>query len=73
MREWDKKHPGRVESIFSALTTVVPSHLMDRNLFGFTDLKADGVASPLGDIAFDDEPCATPSTLPGTISLQAID
>jgi tRNA 2-thiocytidine biosynthesis protein TtcA len=72
MREWDKKFPGRVDSIFSALSTVVPSHLMDRDLFGFADLKADGVASPLGDIAFDDEPCATPAPLGGTIPLQSV-
>jgi tRNA 2-thiocytidine biosynthesis protein TtcA len=25
MREWDKKYPGRVENIFSSLSTVVPS------------------------------------------------
>ncbi len=68
MREWEKKYPGRVESIFSSLSTVVPSHLMDPNMFGFKDLKADGVASPLGDIAFDDEPCSTPA--PGVFSIQ---
>ncbi|XYJ10855.1 tRNA 2-thiocytidine(32) synthetase TtcA [Telluria sp. B2] len=67
LREWEKKHPGRVENIFSSLTTVVPSHLMDRDLFGFTDLKTDGVPNPNGDIAFDEEPCSTPAT--GTISL----
>jgi len=69
MREWEKKHPGRVESIFSALSTVVPSHLMDANLFGFKDLKVDGVASALGDIAFDEDPCSTPAGF-GTIPLQ---
>ncbi|MBW8901905.1 MAG: tRNA 2-thiocytidine(32) synthetase TtcA [Massilia sp.] len=70
MREWEKKYPGRVESIFSALSTVVPSHLMDKDLFGFADLKVDGVANPLGDIAFDDEPCSTPAGF-GTIPLQS--
>ncbi|KQQ32594.1 tRNA 2-thiocytidine biosynthesis protein TtcA [Duganella sp. Leaf126] len=70
MRDWEKKFPGRVESIFSSLSTVVPSHLMDRDLFGFTDLQADGQANPLGDIAFDEEPCATPTTGAGVISLQ---
>ena len=70
MREWEKKFPGRVESIFSSLSTVVPSHLMDRDLFGFQDIKADGQANPLGDIAFDEEPCATPTTVPGIIPLQ---
>jgi tRNA 2-thiocytidine biosynthesis protein TtcA len=68
MREWEKKYPGRVESIFSSLSTVVPSHLMDKDLFGFKDIKADGVASPLGDIAFDEEPCSTPAAF-GTIPL----
>ena len=72
MRDWEKKFPGRVESIFSALSCVVPSHLMDRSMFGFADLKAAGMASALGDIAFDDEPCATAGSLPGTISLQSV-
>ena len=70
MRKWEKEYPGRVESIFSSLSTVVPSHLMDRDLFGFKDIKADGQANPLGDIAFDEEPCSTPTTVPGIIPLQ---
>jgi tRNA 2-thiocytidine biosynthesis protein TtcA len=70
MRDWEKKFPGRVENIFSSLSTVVPSHLMDRDLFGFKDIKADGQANPLGDIAFDEEPCSTPATVPGIIPLQ---
>jgi tRNA 2-thiocytidine biosynthesis protein TtcA len=70
MRDWEKKFPGRVESIFSALSTVVPSHLMDRAMFGFADLKIDGVANAQGDIAFDDEPCSMPASMPGTINLQ---
>jgi tRNA 2-thiocytidine biosynthesis protein TtcA len=67
LRGWEKTHPGRVDNIFSSLSTVVPSHLQDRNLFGFMDLKTDGVANPLGDIAFDEEPCSTPAA--NTISL----
>lgn len=70
MREWEKKHPGRVENIFSSLSTVVPSHLMDGALFNFKEVKADGVANPLGDIAFDEEPCATPAE--NTITLQRL-
>lgn len=62
LREWEKKYPGRVENIFSSLATVVPSHLMDRSLFEFSSLAATGVADKNGDIAFDDEPCATPQT-----------
>ncbi len=73
MRDWDKKFPGRVDSIFSALSTVVPSHLMDHDLFSFGDLTADGVASGLGDIAFDEEPCSTASSISSIITLREID
>jgi tRNA 2-thiocytidine biosynthesis protein TtcA len=43
-----------------AMGHVVPSHLMDRNLYPFSTLKARGVADADGDKAFDDEPCAPP-------------
>ena len=73
MRDWEKQFPGRVESIFSALSTVVPSHLMDKERFDFAGLKIDGVANPLGDIAFDDEPCTTGAAVSGIIPLQRSD
>ena len=44
LREWERRHPGRIESIARALTEVRPSHLMDRTLFDFTGLKATGAA-----------------------------
>jgi tRNA 2-thiocytidine biosynthesis protein TtcA len=53
LREWERKHPGRIESIAKALATVVPSHLMDRALFDFAAVQATGRAAPGGDIAFD--------------------
>ncbi|MBY4833721.1 tRNA 2-thiocytidine(32) synthetase TtcA [Burkholderia dolosa] len=59
IREWDKRFPGRVDNMFNALANVVPSHLMDTALFPFTSLRATGEADPQGDIAFDDEPCAS--------------
>ncbi len=72
LRDWEKKFPGRVDNIFSALSTVVPSHLMDRALFDFASLSATGIASADGDIAFDEEPCSTSNA--GTIiRLQEID
>lgn len=64
LREWDKKFPGRVDNIFASLSTVAPSHLMDHKLFNFSDLKATGIADPDGDIAFDEEPCATTGSAP---------
>lgn len=71
LREWEKKHPGRVDNIFSSLSTVVPSHLMDSDLFGFKDLKATGEAMANGDIAFDEEPCSTGSTVSSIIPLRS--
>jgi tRNA 2-thiocytidine biosynthesis protein TtcA len=70
LRDWEKKFPGRVDNIFSSLSTVVPSHLMDAALFDFASLKPTGEAMPEGDIAFDEEPCATPASMPGVISIQ---
>jgi tRNA 2-thiocytidine biosynthesis protein TtcA len=57
LRDWDRKFPGRVENMFNAMSNVVPSHLMDRNLYPFTSLKATGVADSAGDHAFDDDVC----------------
>ncbi|NTW35684.1 MAG: tRNA 2-thiocytidine(32) synthetase TtcA, partial [Syntrophobacteraceae bacterium] len=33
LRDWEKRHPGRVETIFKALQNVAPSQLADRSLF----------------------------------------
>ena len=55
LREWQKKYPGRIENMFSALQNVVPSHLMDAKLHGFKDLKITGIESDEGDKAFDEE------------------
>lgn len=73
LREWEKKFPGRVENIFSSLSTIVPSHLMDRSQFDFAGLKLTGIASTEGDIAFDEEPCAPPSSAINVIRLHAQD
>jgi tRNA 2-thiocytidine biosynthesis protein TtcA len=55
LREWERRHPGRVESIFRALTNVNPSHLLDRALHDFGAVAATGVASEEGDTAFDSQ------------------
>jgi len=58
MADWDRRFPGRTESVFSALQNVVPSHLADYSLFDFKGLtvgkallKMDG-----GDTVFDEQP-----------------
>ncbi len=53
LREWERKHPGRVDSVYNALAKVVPSHLMDRELFDFAAVRATGRPDPSGDLAFD--------------------
>ena len=63
LREWDRKFPGRVDNMFNAMANVVPSHLMDRNLYPFKTLQATGVADASGDRAFDEDDCAAPATI----------
>ena len=53
LREWERSHPGRVESIFNAMSNVAPSHLMDRRLFDFAAVRACGGVRSDGDTAFD--------------------
>ena len=53
LRDWEKTHPGRVESMLSALQNVVPSHLMDGTRYDFKGLKPDGLSNEDGDKAFD--------------------
>ncbi|WP_430765627.1 tRNA 2-thiocytidine(32) synthetase TtcA [Roseateles flavus] len=68
LQDWDKKFPGRVDNMFTAMGNIVTSHMMDRNLFPFQTIKATGVPDANGDIAFDeDESCAEPK--PATISI----
>ncbi len=60
LREWEKKFPGRIENMFTALQNVVPSHLLDGTLHDFKGLKPTGVASDDGDKAFDTESFPAP-------------
>lgn len=46
LQEWERKTPGRTESIFRGLQNVIPSQLADRNLFDFTSLRIDDSATP---------------------------
>jgi tRNA 2-thiocytidine biosynthesis protein TtcA len=35
-QEWDTRYPGSGDSVFAALSKVIPSHLLDRQLFDFS-------------------------------------
>jgi tRNA 2-thiocytidine biosynthesis protein TtcA len=53
LRDWEKRFPGRIESIFNALSRVTPSHLLDRTFFDFGAIAATGGASTDGDKVID--------------------
>jgi tRNA 2-thiocytidine biosynthesis protein TtcA len=59
LRDWEKKHPGRVENLFRSMHHIVPSHLMDGEAFDFQGLEIDteltGIAArSAGDKAIDE-------------------
>lgn len=59
LREWERRHPGRVESLFTSLSNVAPTHLMDRAIYDFATLGA--LPAGQGDIAFDEQGCEAPA------------
>jgi len=54
---WEQQFPGRIESMFTAMRNVVPSHLADAQLFDFKAISPQNAASVAGfnegDTAFD--------------------
>ncbi|WP_299726365.1 tRNA 2-thiocytidine(32) synthetase TtcA [uncultured Endozoicomonas sp.] len=41
LTEWEKKHPSRIESIFTAMQNIAPSQMGDTELFDFKNLTVD--------------------------------
>ena len=71
IHEWERQYPGRIENMLSAMGHIVPSHMMDRQLFPFTTIQATGVPDAAGDRAFDDdEACASPTAAGGAASIR---
>jgi len=54
LNEWHEQSPGRIESMFTAMRNVVPSHLCDSNLFDFKSIDSTSGVIDGGDLAFDD-------------------
>lgn len=38
MSDWERQYPGRIETLLASLQNVVPSHMLDRELFDFINL-----------------------------------
>lgn len=55
LRDWDKRYPGRIETMFSAMQNVVPSHMCDTELFDFVGITHGAEVVDGGDLAFDRE------------------
>lgn len=54
MQTWDKKFPGRLETMFTALQNIQLSHLADTRRYDFASLRPHGVPCEDGDKAFDE-------------------
>lgn len=55
MQHWDKKFPGRLETMFRSLQNIQLSHLADTSRYDFVNLKPQGQPFKDGDTAFDEE------------------
>ncbi|MCL4139954.1 UNVERIFIED_CONTAM: hypothetical protein GTU68_023461 [Idotea baltica] len=57
LADWDQQQPGRVVNVFKSMTRVTRSHLLDRELFDFTNLNVDAADQIQEfDIGFDETP-----------------
>jgi tRNA 2-thiocytidine biosynthesis protein TtcA len=46
LQQWERDYPGRNETIFSAIRTIVPSHLADAKAFDFAALRSLQAITP---------------------------
>ncbi|MDR1936497.1 MAG: tRNA 2-thiocytidine(32) synthetase TtcA [Candidatus Accumulibacter sp.] len=65
MADWDRRYPGRTESVFTALQNVVPSHLADGMLYDFKGLRVgeSGGETDGGDLALDAPRLGEPASI----------
>ena len=55
LNDWDKKFPGRIETMFRATQNITLSHLCDTRLYDFKGIKKGDIDVNGGDLAFDRE------------------
>jgi len=55
LNDWEVNYPGRLETMFTAMQNVVPSHLADTSLYDFKSISKESGVIDGGDIAFDKE------------------
>ena len=74
MADWDRRYPGRTESVFTALQNVVPSHLADNSLFDFKGLQVGAELADMdgGDTVFDSPQFAQEIPPTQAIELQVV-
>ena len=70
LQDWEKKHPGRLNTMFSALKKISPSHLLDSSLYDFKNLSKDIPEEGEGDTAFDPDPRLNQPTVSQVIALK---
>jgi tRNA 2-thiocytidine biosynthesis protein TtcA len=58
LQDWEKQHPGRTETLFSAIQNVIPSQLADTQLFDFMNLHTSKTAVTS---ETEDDSCGLPS------------
>ena len=66
LQDWDKRFPGRIETMFQAMQNIVPSHLADKTLFDFVAINKELNGSVEGDTAFD--PIRVPAVPVGLVA-----
>ncbi len=66
LQDWQQQFPGRIESMFTAMQNIVPSHMLDSKLFDFKNINATSEIIDGGDTAFDQE-VFVETTLPSKV------
>jgi tRNA 2-thiocytidine biosynthesis protein TtcA len=74
MADWDRRFPGRTESVFTALQNIVPSHLADTGLFDFKGLHVGSELALMdgGDTVFDAPQFGAELSLPAFTPLTVV-